>query len=45
MDRIFSYDCIKMEQVKFARNKGERVNPLSVSEGLQAKFAGRGAII
>lgn len=29
--------------VKFARNKTERVNPLSV-EGLQAKFAGRGPI-
>jgi hypothetical protein len=30
-------------EVKFARNKTERVNPLSVSE-LQAKFGGRGAI-
>ena len=29
--------------VKFARNKTERVNPLSV-EGLQSKFAGRGPI-
>ena len=30
-------------QVKFARNGGERVNPLTVKE-LQAKFAGRGPI-
>jgi len=30
-------------QVKFARNGGERVNPLTVEE-LQAKFAGRGPI-
>lgn len=30
-------------QVKFARNKGERVNPLTVAE-LQEKFGGRGAI-
>jgi hypothetical protein len=30
-------------QVKFARNGGERVNPLTVKE-LQAKFAGRGNI-
>ena len=34
---------VKDGQVKFARNKGERANPLSVKE-LQAKFAGRGAI-
>ena len=30
-------------QVKFARNGGERVNPLTVKE-LQAKFAGRGPL-
>ncbi len=34
---------IKDGQVKFARNGGERVNPLTVKE-LQAKFAGRGAL-
>ena len=34
---------VKDGQVKFARNGGERVNPLSVKE-LQAKFAGRGAL-
>ena len=34
---------VKDGQVKFARNKGERVNPLSVNE-LQAKFAGRGPL-
>jgi hypothetical protein len=34
---------VKDGQVKFARNGGERVNPLTVSE-LQAKFAGRGAL-
>lgn len=30
-------------QIKFARNKGERVNPLTVTE-LQEKFGGRGAV-
>ena len=34
---------VKDGQVKFARNKTERTNPLSVKE-LQAKFAGRGPI-
>ena len=34
---------VKDGEVRFARNKGERANPLSVKE-LQAKFAGRGAI-
>ena len=34
---------VKDGQVKFARNGGERVNPLSVKE-LQAKFAGRGPL-
>ena len=34
---------VKDGQVKFARNGGERVNPLTVKE-LQAKFAGRGAL-
>ena len=34
---------VKDGEVRFARNKGERANPLSVEE-LQAKFAGRGAI-
>ena len=34
---------VKDGQVKFARNGGERVNPLTVKE-LQAKFAGRGNI-
>ena len=34
---------VKDGEVKFARNGGERVNPLSVKE-LQAKFAGRGNI-
>ena len=34
---------VKDGQVKFARNKGERVNPLTVKE-LQTKFAGRGAL-
>ena len=34
---------IKDGQVKFARNKTERINPLSVTE-LQSKFAGRGPI-
>jgi hypothetical protein len=33
----------KDDQIGFARNKTERVNPLSVTE-LQAKFGGRGAI-
>jgi hypothetical protein len=42
MDKIYLLH-IKTEQVKFARNKTERVNPLSV-QGLQAKFAGRGPI-
>jgi len=34
---------VKDGQVKFARNGGERVNPLTVKE-LQSKFAGRGNI-
>ena len=34
---------VKDGQVKFARNKTERTNPLSVKE-LQSKFAGRGPI-
>ena len=34
---------VKDGQVKFARNKGERINPLTVKE-LQAKFAGRGSL-
>jgi len=34
---------VKDGEVKFARNGGERVNPLSVKE-LQSKFAGRGNI-
>lgn len=34
---------VKDGQVKFARNKTERINPLSVTE-LQSKFAGRGPI-
>ena len=34
---------VKDGEVKFARNGGERVNPLTVKE-LQAKFAGRGAL-
>ena len=34
---------VKDGQVKFARNKTERTNPLSVKE-LQLKFAGRGPI-